>query len=166
MATLYELSGEARHLYALLRDEIIDEETFNDTLESIGAEDKVESYCRVIKQMEADIETEIDAHIAVYEKEISRLKEEKAWKQNNINELKDRLLLFIDACGGTIRRGSTFAAYPRETTSTEILDENIIPKKYKKVKYVLDRTAINDALKSGLKVKGARIKTTRKVIIK
>ena len=49
MATLYELTNQANALYELLQGEEIDEQTFNDTLEAMGAGEKIESYCKIIK---------------------------------------------------------------------------------------------------------------------
>ena len=63
MATIYELTEQANALYNLLQAEEIDEQTYNDTLEAMGAGEKVESYCKVIKQLQSDAEmykTEID----------------------------------------------------------------------------------------------------------
>ena len=72
--TLYEFTGAAKDLYALLENDEIDEQTFHDTLEAIGAEDKVESYCQIISQLEADKAELVDAKIAVLQGEIDRLK--------------------------------------------------------------------------------------------
>lgn len=39
--TLYELTAQASELYELLQNEEIDEQTFTDTLEAIGTEEKL-----------------------------------------------------------------------------------------------------------------------------
>lgn len=53
---LYEMTAAANELYALLTVDEIDEETVKDTLEAMGAEEKLESCCVVIRELEADAE--------------------------------------------------------------------------------------------------------------
>lgn len=48
MATLFEMTQQANTLYELLQNEEIDEQIFNDTLEAMGTEEKIESYCQII----------------------------------------------------------------------------------------------------------------------
>ena len=52
--TIYELTEQAAQLYALLESGEIDEQIFNDTLEAMGAEEKIKNCCYIIKQLEAD----------------------------------------------------------------------------------------------------------------
>lgn len=163
--TLYELSVPARELYELLQNDEIDEQTFKDTLEAIGAEDKVESYCRIIRQMEADIKTEIDAKIEVLEEEKARLLGVKESKQKNIDKMKESLLQFIDACGGEKIRGKTFTAYPRRTESIEY-DERMIPKEFYTTVEKLDKNAVKEALNKGIEIDGVKKIVTRKVMIR
>lgn len=42
--TLYEMTEAARQLKALLEADEIDEQTFSDTIEAIGADDKINAY--------------------------------------------------------------------------------------------------------------------------
>lgn len=166
--TLYELKGAAAELYELLSADEIDEQTFADTLESIGANEKIESYCRVIKQLEADIKTDIDAQIAVLAEEIDRLKAVKARKQSNIDSMKYRLQEFIEACGGQKQKGVTFTAFLRDTKSVKITDEAALPGEYMTVKTTSapNKTAIKEALDRGEKITGAEIEVTRSVQIR
>ena len=53
---LYEMTAAANELYALLTADEIDEETVKDTLEAMGTEEKLESCCVVIRELEADAE--------------------------------------------------------------------------------------------------------------
>ena len=64
MSTLYEMSLAAQNLLDLLTDEEIDEQTFNDTLEAMGAAEKVENTCKAIGCLTADAE--------MFKKEIER----------------------------------------------------------------------------------------------
>ena len=54
---LYEMSDQARTLYQLLEEDEIDENIYFDTLESIGANEKLESYIYVQKQFEANLQS-------------------------------------------------------------------------------------------------------------
>lgn len=166
--TLYVLKGAAAELYELLSADEIDEQTFVDTLESIGANEKVESYCRVIKQLEADVKTDIDAQIAVLAEEIDRLKAVKARKQSNIDSMKYRLQEFIEACGGQKQKGVTFTAFLRDTKSVKITDEAALPGEYMTVKTTSspNKAAIKEALDRGEKITGAEIEVTRSVQIR
>ena len=53
--TLYEMTQAAQDLKALLEADEIDEQTYNDTLEAIGADDKIDAYCQIIREYEAEI---------------------------------------------------------------------------------------------------------------
>ena len=53
---LYEMTQAANELYELLTSGEIDEQTFADTLEAMGTEEKLENYCKVIRQLEYDAE--------------------------------------------------------------------------------------------------------------
>ena len=52
--TLYEMTEDAKRLYELMEAEEIDEQTFRDTLEAMGAEEKLLAYVHVQKQLEAE----------------------------------------------------------------------------------------------------------------
>lgn len=65
--TLYEMTGAVAELYELLQNGDIDEQVYADTLEAIGAEEKLESYCKIWTQLETDA--------ANYAEEIRRMNE-------------------------------------------------------------------------------------------
>lgn len=52
--TLYEMTANAIYLYDLLSNGDIDEQTVNDSLEGMDVAGKLEDYCKVIRQFEAD----------------------------------------------------------------------------------------------------------------
>jgi len=56
MATLYELTGQAAQLMELLEAGEIDEQTVQDTLDSMMVPEKLEDYGMVIRQLTADVE--------------------------------------------------------------------------------------------------------------
>ena len=57
MATLYELTGQAAQLMELLEAGEIDEQTVQDTLDSMMVPEKLEDYGMVIRQLTADVRT-------------------------------------------------------------------------------------------------------------
>ena len=150
MATLYELSAQAHALYELLQGEEIDEQTFNDTLEAMGATDKVESYCKIIKQFQADVD--------MFKGEIDRLTARKKTAENGVERMKSALLDFLQASGQDKVKAGSFAVSTATTQAVEIIDEKVIPCIYLvEQPPKISKDAIKKALKSGEKVNGARL---------
>lgn len=144
--TLYEMTETAKYLLELLTADEIDEQTVVDTMESIGAEEKVEAYCKIIKTLEA----ENDA-IANEEK---RLKAVKIRNKNSIDRMKNGLLAFLDASGEKTVKGGTFTVGKRKSTAINILDENALDVAYLTVKTEPNKTAIKEAIESGVDLSG------------
>lgn len=80
MATIYEMTEQAQELLELLTDGEIDEQTFLDTIEGMGAIDKVENICKVISCLSADSQ--------MFSNEIKRCQDRKRTIDNNITRLK------------------------------------------------------------------------------
>lgn len=150
MGTLYELTTQATALYELLQAEEIDEQTFKDTLEAMGAADKVESYCKVIKQLQNDVE--------MYKKEIDRLTARKKTADNGIERMKAALLAFLQYSGQDKVKAGTFAVSTATTQAVQITDEKLIPCIYLvEQPPKISKDAIKKALKDGEKVNGAEL---------
>lgn len=157
--TLYEMNQAAINLYEMLQADEIDEQAYNDTMEGIGADEKLEDYIYVIKQCEADnvaIKTEID-----------RLKANKEKNDKAIDRMKKAVIDFMNATGQKKAKAGTFNLSLRKSESTVITDETKIPSEYlipqpPKV----DKTAIKKAIKLGVKVDGAVIEIKESVIAK
>lgn len=71
----------------MLQAEEIDEQVVKDTIEGMGAEEKVESYCKIIRQFEADSEA--------YKTEKQRFADKQSQAEKNIKRLKNNLLMFL-----------------------------------------------------------------------
>ena len=150
MATLYEMTAQANALYELLQNEEIDEQTFKDTLEAIGTEEKIEGYCQVIKELQGDFEK--------YKAEADRLTARMKTAKNGIDRMKDSLLMFLRASGQSKVKAGTFTVSIGTSEQTNILDEALIPTEYKTPQPdKIDKTAIKTAIKSGQAVSGAEI---------
>lgn len=155
--TLYEMTETARYLYDLLEGEI-DEQTLTDTLESIGADEKADAYCRIIRQLQADIEA------LTAEKE--RLNAKKKAAENAVDRMKKALLDFTLSVGGKVKT-PLFSISTRASVKTEILDPDAIPQAYKIPQP--DKIAaaeILKALKAGETVPGAALAESVSVVIK
>lgn len=159
MATLYEMTAQASELYELLQNEEIDEQTFLDTLEAIGTEEKIEGYCQVIKELQGDFDK--------YKAEADRLAARMKTAKNGIDRMKDSLLTFLKASGQAKVKAGTFAVSIGTSKQTNILDEALIPIEFKAPQPdKIDKTAIKKAIESGVEVLGAEIITNESVRIR
>lgn len=150
MATLFELTQQASELYELLQAEEIDEQTFSDTLEAMGAGDKVENYCKVIKQFQADAE--------MFKNEIARLTARKQTAENAVDRMKAALLAFMQFSGQDKVKAGSFSVYTATTPAVKIIDETAIPSIYLKPQPpTVDKIAIKAAIKGGATVEGAEL---------
>lgn len=150
MATIYELTTQAAALYEMLQAEEIDELTFNDTLEALGAAEKVESYCKVIKQLQSDVE--------MFKGEIDRLTARKKAAENGVERMKNALLAFLQLTGQDKVKAGSFAVSTAKTQAVFITDEQAIPCKYLvEQPPKIDKMSIKDALKAGEEISGAEL---------
>lgn len=159
MSTLYEMTANASRLYEMLMTGEIDEQVFNDTLESIGADEKINSYCEIINQFKADVKS--------LKEEISRLTERKDSCENAIERMKNALDEFMKASGKTKEKTDRFTIYYRNTQSVNIIDEEKLPEEYLIPQPPkIDKKAISAAIKDGEKVAGAELVTKSSINIR
>lgn len=150
MATLYEMTHNAKYLYDLLQAEEIDEQTFNDTLEAIGAAEKVEGYCQIIKQLQCDVE--------MFKGEIDRLTARKKTVENSIDRMKGALLMYLQESGQDKVKAGSFAVSTATTQAVKITDEAVIPCIYLvEQPPKISKEAIKKALKNGETINGAEL---------
>ena len=156
---IFEMTVAANQLYDLLTSGEIDEQTFNDTLQAMGTEEKLESYCKVIRQLEADAE--------MLKSEKERIENKKKTVDNAIGRMKKAVIDFMKASGSTKSTAGTFTVALSTSKATKIVDESLIPKKYFiKQEPKIDKKAILEMLKSGAKVKGCELQINEGVRIK
>ena len=159
--TLYEMSEAARALYALLEAGEIDEQTVLDTMETIGAGEKLEAYIHVQKELENEI--------AGFDTEIKRMTERKKTLESRVERLKAAQVQFMQATGQKSANAGTFRLTLRESKSVDIVDESAIPAEYITVipsSARPDKKAMLAALKDGKEISGAQLKTGWSVIVK
>lgn len=154
--TLFKMSEAARHLLELMEAGEIDEQTVVDTMEAIGASDKLEAYIHVQKQLEADC--------AMFDAEIKRMTERKRSIERQIDRLKAAQVDFMQATGQRKAAAGTFTLTLRENKAVKVLDESAIPEAYWKPQPAkLDKAGIKDALKAGETVPGCEMETSYSV---
>lgn len=150
MASLYEMTGNAMYLYDLLQAEEIDEQTFNDTLEAMGTDEKLEAYCKVIGQLNADIE--------MFKAEASRIATRKKTAENSVQRMRNAVLAFLKATGQTKAKAGTFSVSVATTKAVQIDDETALPAIYLiEQEPKIDKMAIKKALQDGKAVEGASL---------
>lgn len=159
MATLFEMTAQANQLYELLQAEEIDEQVFADTLEAIGATEKIEGYCQVIKELQGDLDK--------FKAEADRIAARMKTTKNGIDRMKDSLLAFLKASGQDKVKAGTFGVSIGKSEQTNILDEALIPAEFKIPQPdKIDKTAIKNAIKNGEAVSGAEILINESVRIR
>ena len=157
--TIYELTEQAAQLYALLESGEIDEQIFNDTLEAMGAEEKIKNVCYVIKQLEAD------AKMLKEEKDKLAAKQQTA--ENGAKRLRAKLLDFMNITNSKKAKVDIFTLNVVETKSVNITDESKIPAIFLiEQPPKIDKTAIKKAIAEGETVAGAEIQINEGVRLK
>ena len=133
---LYELTNQAMELYEMLQEEEIDEKTFNDTLEAMGADEQIDSCCKIINQQKADIE-EISNEI----------------RRKSTGQEKKKTALF------TVYYRKTEVV---NVIDMKKLPEQY--KKYREPEP--NKVAIKSAIKDGIEISGVEIVTNKKISIR
>lgn len=147
---LYEMSDQARTLYQLLEEDEIDENIYFDTLESIGANEKLESYIYVQKQFEANLQS--------FKKEKERIEKRMKTCQNNIERMKSAIMEFMTSARLKKVQAGTFTLSLRSYESVNITDENQIPEEFLIPQPPkINKAEIKKYLKSGDVISGAEI---------
>lgn len=159
--TLYEMSNTARQLYELFEAGEIDEQTVTDTMESIGASEKLESYVYIQRQLEAEI--------AGYKAEIERMTDRVHSLQSHVDRMRQAQVDFMQATGQKKANAGLFKLSLRENKSCEIEDESLIPAEYMTVipeTWKPDKRAMLAAMKQGERINGAKLTTSYSVTVK
>jgi len=148
MATLYELTG----IYQQIYDMDMDDETKQDTLESIDwtedFENKVEGYVKVIKNLDADIE--------VRKNEIDRVKKLNDADKSKKERMKIDLATSMELTGHEKVDTTLFKVSFRKSEAVEV-DDLLLPEAYKVATWKADKERLKEDLKNGLEISGAEL---------
>lgn len=157
--TLYEMTEYARLLYEMLQADEIDEETVRDTIEAIGVQDKLEDYCKVIRQFEADAE--------MFKAEKGRIEAKQKRAENAVARLKNTILLYMNTTNTDKQKCGLFEVKRGQSKAVNITDESLIPAEYKVAQPdKIDKANIRKALLNGEQVAGAEIQVNENISIK
>lgn len=148
MATLYELTGIYQQIYAM----DMDDETKQDTLESIdwteNYENKVENYIKVMKNLDADIEAR--------KNEIDRLKKLNDADKSKKERMKTDLATSMELTGHEKVDTTLFKVSFRKSEAVEV-DDLLLPEAYKVATWKADKKRLKEDLKNGLEILGAEL---------
>ena len=159
MSTLYEMTNVAAQLYAMFEDDEIDEQTIQDTLESLGVEEKLEDYCKVIRQLSADKDA--------YKAEKARFAEKQARAERSISRMQNAVLSYMTAKGIVSEKAGNFDVRVRKSEAVIIDDMLALDKQYLRFPAPeVDKTALKKAIKQGEEINGAHIETRNNLQIK
>jgi hypothetical protein len=121
---------------------------------------KSENYVNFIKKTESDID--------IIDVEIKRLTALKKQKQNRVDWLRGTLANAIDViCGGKFET-PTFKLSVRHNKSVNVVDDRLLQSEFKteKTTWTPNKTAIKEAIESGVDVDGAFIVESKSLTIK
>lgn len=156
MSTLYQMTAQAQFLYDLLENGEIDAQTLADTLESIGANEKLESYVYIQKQLESDL--------AALKGEKDRLKRKMETINKNIEKMKSAVLIYMQTAGLKKAKAGTFNLSIGTSEKVHVVDENKIPIDFLlEQRPKIDIASLRKFLKSGGKAPGAVLEQTEYV---
>jgi hypothetical protein len=158
--TLYEMSEGALALYEMFYNGDIDEETLNDTIESFGVEDKLEDYCKLIRQLGADV-IALKAEKALIDQKIKRA-------DNTSERLKNNILRFFESTSTEKQKAGTFNLALRKTEAVNVVNLDVIPEEFKTTEITVkpDKNSIKAAIKLGKEIPGAEIQINKSINIK
>lgn len=155
MASLYEIDQAIQACVDAETGEIIDPERLDSLM--MDRNQKIENVVLWVKNLLADS--------AAYKAEADAFTARKKAADNKVESLKKWLEKALD---GSKFDSTRCSVTWRTSESVNLTDEEHVPKKYmvKTVVYKADKKAIKEAIKSGLKVRGAEIVKNRNPQIK
>ena len=147
MAKLYDLTSDLLVLQEMLENPIEDEQCLLDTIEAVQGEYnfKIESYAKVIKHLEADIEA--------FKIEAKRLTDKRKTLENNVDRLKKAMFESMKATNTNKVKGQIFTvAIQRNGGKLPVIvdvETAYLPKELVKVTESPDLEAIAKLIDSG-----------------
>lgn len=160
MSYLYELRGITAYLQSL----DLDDETFQNTLDSIDfqsdLENNIEYFVKLLKNVQAD------AKMYKAEKEDFYKKQKQA--EAKAEKYKETIRSAMELSQKKKVDAGMFKVSLRRSKKVEILDETKIPFEYmqEKVEYKPKKDEISKALKSGIDISGVELIETESLQVK
>lgn len=143
MSSIYELTADYMQIMEMMDNPELDPQTLKDTFEGIdGAlEIKAESYAKVMKNLESDIEG--------LENEIRRLTSRKKAIENNIKRMKEVLLTTMVTTGKTKFKTDLFSFGVQKAPVSVVLDDEDVenyPEEFLRTKVEINKSALKEAI--------------------
>ncbi|HEM3277276.1 TPA: siphovirus Gp157 family protein [Streptococcus suis] len=158
MAFLYELEG----IYVQLQAMELDDETFNDTLESIDFEEDFAQSCECFIKMQRNAEADAERFKAEKDAFAKKQKEAEARAERFKERVKEAMLLTNQQKVDT----GLFKLSLRKTESVTVFDATKLTDDFLKVKVEPNKTEIKKAIKNGQVVSGAELTEGRSLVVK
>lgn len=159
MATLYELADAERQLIEMFESEVIDETALNDTIEGLDIGGKLEDYCKVIRQLEADSK--------VFKAEADLFTDKAKRAENGVKRLKAGILNYLSTTGKRKADAGLFKVSMRDSKAVKILNESELPAAFLiEQPPKVDKVGIKKAISNGETVTGAEIIINKSIMIK
>lgn len=159
MATLYELADAERQLIDLFESNVIDETALNDTVEGLDIGGKLEDYCKVIRQLEADSKA--------FKAEADLFADKAKRAENGVKRLKAGILNYLSTTGKRKADAGLFKVSMRDSKAVKILNESELPAAFLiEQPPKVDKAGIKKAISNGETVTGAEIVVNSSVMIK
>ena len=156
---LYEINGAVAQLAEMLEEGEIDEQTYADTVASLGGSLAVEEVLKAIRKKQGDIE--------LFKEEAERFTEKKRKAEASVEGLKRLLMDYLNITNQKKLNTGLFCVSKGSSKSVDVYNEAVLPEKY----FIpqapkLDKKQILADLKAGEEIKGAQIKETDFITIK
>ena len=159
--SLYEINGAIAQLVEMLTDGDIDQQTYEDTVSSLGAVSEIEELVKAIRNKEAEAE--------MFKAEKDRLAERQKSTEAACERMKTILTDYMKVSNSKSVDAGLFKVTLGQTQSVDLLyeDTEFYPEEYLiEQKPKLDKRKMLAALKAGDTIDGAALHTTEYVKIK
>ena len=159
--SLYEINGAIAQLVEMLTDGDIDQQTYEDTVSSLGAVSEIEELVKAIRNKEAEAE--------MFKAEKDRLAERQKSAEAACERMKTILTDYMKVSNSKSVDAGLFKVTLGQTQSVDLLyeDTEFYPEEYLiEQKPKLDKRKMLAALKAGDTIDGAALHTTEYVKIK
>lgn len=157
--SLYEMTLACQDLEEMLESGVIDEKTYNDTIEGLDIDSKVENICKVIRNLTAKAEA--------FKAEKDRLAERQKAAENGVKRLKESLLFHMDSLNSPKIEAGLFKVSIGKTEAVRVINQNEIPAAYLiKQPDKVDLVSIKNDIKAGVTVNGCEIECRNYVKIR
>lgn len=166
---LYELVQEEKHLQDLFLA-AIDEETgeIKDAVVLDNLEKELKNALAIKSAGIIKVVRQQESNIDMVSAEIERLQNVKKRMQKGLDNFKNYIKFEMKQMEVKKIETSLGTLSLRQSTATEVFDENILPKKFmkEKITYTPSKTDIKKAIEAGEEVEGARLILNTSLVIK